>query len=97
MKAPEIEPQFKAPAVDDELQLTPYQRAIAVAVSRKPVYQGYATDTVHLPRAPHGPGGVGRLEGHRDPDPRMAQVDRRRARNRIARKSRRINRIAGAR
>lgn len=97
MNTLDIDPQFKAPAVDDELQLTPYQRAVAIALGRKPIYQGYAADTVHLPRAPHGPGEVGRLEGHSDPDPRMARVDRRRARNRVARKSRRTNRIAGAR
>lgn len=58
------------------------------------MYLGFGPDIIHLARAPHGPGEVGRLEGFNQPDPRIAQVVRRRAKNRAARKSRGINRRA---
>ncbi|WP_207842582.1 hypothetical protein [Williamsia soli] len=99
------------PTIDslkDPLVQTEYQRSIGFALSAKlmghgaqtphnPIYQGFGPDIIHLPRAPHGPGEVGRLEGHQQPDPRIAQVERRRAKNRVARKSRRANRIASNR
>ncbi|QKY80045.1 hypothetical protein SEA_DOGGS_44 [Gordonia phage Doggs] len=51
------------------------------------VYQGYANDRVIV-----HPDGSETLV----PDPRIAQVERRRAKNRVGRKSRRINRIRAA-
>ncbi|MGK9270459.1 hypothetical protein KXR83_05595 [Williamsia muralis] len=73
---------------------SPYEVAIFRALQEQPVYLGYGADTVHLPRAPHGPGEVGRLEGHSQPDPRIARVQQRREKNRVARRSRRVNRLA---
>ena len=95
-------------SLNDPIEQTEYQRAIGFALSAKqmghgartphnPIYQGYGPDIIHLHRPPHGPGQVGRLEGYQQPDPRIGQVERRRAKNRLARKSRRANRIASNR
>lgn len=76
---------------------TEYEVAIFKGLQAKPMYLGYGSDIIHLPRPPHGPGQVGRVEGYQQPDPRIAEVERRRAKNRVARKSRRVNRIASNR
>lgn len=67
---------------------TRFERGILLGLQRKHVYQGYADDQV-----------IVRPDDTADfvPDPRIAQTERRRAKNCAARKSRRINRIRGAR
>ncbi|QCG77638.1 hypothetical protein HOV42_gp55 [Gordonia phage Fairfaxidum] len=85
---------------DDYRDLTPYEEAVLHGMTKpayipgrgycmvQGVYQGYADDQVVT---------------HRDgttevvPDPRIARTERRRAKNRVARKSRRVNRIRAAR
>ncbi|WPH57931.1 hypothetical protein SEA_RAYTHEFIREFLY_54 [Gordonia phage RayTheFireFly] len=63
-----------------------FQNDVARVIRQVPaeVYQGYAGDRVIV-----HPDGSETLV----PDPRIAQVERRRAKNRVGRKSRRINRI----
>lgn len=62
---------------------TDYELAVLRGLQSKPVYPGYLEDrTVFTPK---GPIVV--------PDPRIAQTARRRAKNRVARRSRRINRL----
>lgn len=66
---------------------TRYERAILLGLQDKPVYQGYADDQV----IEHADGTLQVV-----PDPRIARTARRRAKNRVARHSRRINRLRGA-
>ncbi|QDF17151.1 hypothetical protein JZX82_gp56 [Gordonia phage William] len=85
---------------DDYRDLTPYEEAILHGMTKpayipgrgycmvQGVYQGYADDQM-----------VTRRDGTIEflPDPRIARTERRRAKNKVGRKSRRINRIRAAR
>lgn len=72
---------------DGHREPTEFEKAVLHGLQFKPVYQGYAGDRVIA--HPNGSETV-------VPDPRIAQVERRRAKNRVARKSRRINRVRAA-
>lgn len=89
MNTQTAEPEAFIPAFRNP---TEYEKAVLNGLQGKQTYAGFGPDIIHLARAPHGPGEVGRLAGYSQPDPRIAQVDRRRAKNRMARKSRRANR-----
>ncbi|AWN04163.1 hypothetical protein KNT89_gp50 [Gordonia phage Petra] len=85
---------------DNFRDLTPYEEAILHGMTKpayfpgrgyfmvQGVYQGYADDRVIT----HRDGTVEAI-----PDPRIARTERRRARNKAGRKSRRINRIRARR
>lgn len=72
---------------DGHREPTEFEKAVLHGLQFKPVYQGFAGD---------------RVITHRDgttevvPDPRIAHTERRRAKNRVGRKSRRMNRIRAA-
>lgn len=86
------QPITVAPSADDTYRPpTDYEKAILNGLQLKPrgaVYQGYWKTRV-----------VTYVDGTTFvlPDPREAQTARRRARNRVARRSRRVNRIRAAR
>lgn len=64
-----------------------YELAILRGLQNLPtIYQGFGEDQL----VTHRDGTVEHV-----PDPRIAQTERRRAKNRVARRSRRINRIRG--
>ncbi|QWY84323.1 hypothetical protein SEA_JALAMMAH_57 [Gordonia phage Jalammah] len=67
---------------------TEFEKAVLRGLQFKPVYQGFADDQV-----------IVRVDGTHEfvPDPRIARTERRRARNKAGRKSRRINRIRARR
>ncbi|GAC71077.1 hypothetical protein [Gordonia soli] len=68
---------------------TDYEVAILAGLQNKPhIYGGYGDDQFIL-----------RADGEAEfvPDPRIARTERRRAKNRVARASRRINRIRSKR
>ncbi|QZD97569.1 hypothetical protein SEA_LONELYBOI_51 [Gordonia phage LonelyBoi] len=67
---------------------TTFEKAVLLGLQSKPVYLGYADDQV-----------IVRPDGSTEfiPDPRIARTERRRAKNRVGRKSRRINRIRAQR
>ncbi|UAJ16483.1 hypothetical protein PP504_gp52 [Gordonia phage Dolores] len=69
-------------------QPTTFEKAVLLGLQNKPIYQGYADDQV-----------IVRPDGSTDfiPDPRIARTERRRAKNRVGRKSRRTNRIRARR
>lgn len=67
---------------------TEFEKAVLLGLQKLPhVYQGYAADRVIM----HADG-----TNEFVPDPRIARTAHRRAKNRVARKSRRINRRARA-
>ncbi|NDK91430.1 hypothetical protein GYA93_17865 [Gordonia desulfuricans] len=101
-----INPIKVAPSTDSTYRVpTEFERAILHGLQRKPrgaVYQGYSKDrvvveTLHSTTCSDQLGLAPRSVETVIPDPRRAQVDRRRAKNRVARKSRRINQIRGVR
>ncbi|AZV00771.1 hypothetical protein SEA_KIKO_47 [Gordonia phage Kiko] len=74
-------------APDGHREPTEFEKAVLVGLQSKPVYQGYTDDQVII----HSDGTETVV-----PDPRIARTERRRAKNKVARKSRRINRIRSA-
>ena len=72
---------------DGHREPTEFEKAVLNGLQRKHVYQGYGADRVVV-----HPDGTTELV----PDPRIAATARRRARNKQARRSRRINRIRRA-
>lgn len=99
LQAPTGEPERRFDQRDEHRDLTSYEAAILHGMDKpayipgkgyvvvQGVYQGYADDQVII----HADGTTEFV-----PDPRIARTARRRAKNRVARKSRRINRLARA-
>lgn len=99
LQEPTGEPASRFAHRDDHRDLTSYEAAILHGMDKpaylpgrgyvvvQGVYQGYADDQVII----HADGSTEFV-----PDPRIARTVRRRAKNRVARKSRRINRLARA-
>lgn len=73
---------------DGHREPTEFEKAVLNGLQRKHVYQGYRADQ-HIVH----PDGTTEIV----PDPRIGQCARRRARNKTARRQRRINRVRAAR